>query len=62
MKITVKAVRKSCGYSVQEMAKMLEISPKIYAFYEKHPAFMPADLAIEFSHIGGVSLDNIFFG
>ena len=62
MKITVEALRKSAGYSVEEMAKILKISPKIYAFYEKHPAFMPADLAIKISHIGGISLDHIFFG
>jgi hypothetical protein len=44
------------------MAEILGISPKIYEFYEMHPHFIPADVAINISVVGNISLDYIFFG
>ena len=62
MKITVKSIRKNCGYSIGQMAESLGICPKIYDFYEKHPWLMPVDVALKISNIGKISIDYIFFG
>ena len=62
MKIGVRSVRENCGYSIEEMSEKLEISAKIYSFYEKHPRLIPVDIAVKIASIGGISLDHIFFG
>lgn len=61
MKITVKSIRITCGYSIEKMAEKLEISPRTYAFYERHPYFIPVNVAVKISAIGNISLDYIFF-
>lgn len=62
MRLSVKNIRETCGYSIEKMAEQLNISPKKYLFYEQFPNYIPIELALKISAIGNIAVDYIFFG
>lgn len=62
MRITVKSVRETQCYTVEEMAEKLGVSPDLYRVYEENTNLIPTDIALKISAIGHISVDYIFFG
>lgn len=60
--MTVRECRKKKHMSCETIATKMGISVEKYKLYERNPGNMPANLAILFSIIVGVSYDDIFFG
>ena len=59
--ITLDIARAKTALSQEQLAKKLGINRNTYAKYEKYKASMRIDMALKFSSIVGISIDNLIF-
>ena len=60
--ITLRAIRESCGYTIDEAAKHCGISAQEMAKYEKNPGEMMCSTAMKIRRLYPVPLDFIYAG
>jgi DNA-binding XRE family transcriptional regulator len=60
--ISLRSARVSSGYTVEEAAKCINISPKKLCGYERDAAEMPLSTAIKILELYRLPIDIIYFG
>lgn len=58
---TLTFIRKGFGFSVEQVAKRLNISPEDMAQYENDPTTVPLSAALELAKAYNISIDVIDF-
>ena len=59
--MTMKQCRKRAGMSTDMISKRMGLTKNRYIFYEKNPELTPVSIAILFSLVVNVPVDDIFF-
>ena len=59
MKITLKAARVNAGYTQQEVARQLDLTPRTLINYEKGASFPRYDMLLKLAFMYRIEIDNI---
>ena len=59
--MTMKQCRRKASMSIETIAKRIGITKNRYIFYEKNPELTPVNVALLFSLVVNVPVDDIFF-